>query len=217
MEEKILRYPGVDITVTYSLKRCIHAAECVKGLPLVFDANRKPWVDPDQASAEEVAEVIGRCPTGALKYVRHDDGPVEAKPSKNSVRVEASGPLYVYGAVTVKNAEGETVLEDTRIAFCRCGASKNKPFCDGSHTPAGFEDPGVLGEPKLKPVEGNEEPGMTVVLAANGPLLCDGVMEIAGTEDGSSQVGRKAALCRCGASSNKPYCDGTHKTIGFTG
>ena len=213
MEEKIIRYPGVDLTVTYDVKRCIHAGECVRGLPEVFDPDRKPWVDPDRAQADDVAAVIRRCPTGALKYLRHDGGDPKQPPATTGIRVDPGGPLFARGRITVKNADGDVILKDIRMALCRCGASSNKPLCDGAHTRIGFDAPGALGEPKLKPVEGDEPPGVTILTARNGPLLLEGVVEIEG--DGQKHVGRKCALCRCGSSSNKSYCDGTHKTIGF--
>ena len=68
MKKKPRVYEGRDITVEYDAARCIHVAECVKGLPAVFDPNRRPWVDPDAATADEIAAVVRRCPTGALHY-----------------------------------------------------------------------------------------------------------------------------------------------------
>ena len=218
MESKVISYPGVDVTVTYDLKRCIHAAECVKGLPAVFNPDKKPWVDPDLASADEVAEVIGHCPTGALKYKRHDDGAEEPIPTENAISIVENGPLYVRGDVTIYSSEGEELLKDTRIALCRCGASKNKPLCDMAHNKAGFKDVGGLGEVKFKQIE--LEPGTTglkITLANNGPLLLEGAVTLSSADGQASAEGSKGALCRCGASANKPFCDGTHKSIGFEG
>ena len=127
MQEKILQYPGVEVSVKYDLKRCIHAAECVKGLPGVFDPDKKPWIDPDQAGAEDVAEVVMRCPTGALKFIPHE-GDEEVVPDLNTVVIDPDGPLYIRGNLQIKNTDGELVLEDTRVALCRCGASRNKPL-----------------------------------------------------------------------------------------
>ncbi len=208
MKEKILTYKGTDTTVTYDLARCIHAAECVHGLPAVFDPKRKPWVDPDQADADAIEAVVHLCPTGALQMADRE----EAGDADATVRVEADGPLYVRGQLALHDAEGALLRTDTRVALCRCGASKNKPFCDNSHTEAGFTDPAVLGEPKLKDGEG--ERSLRITLARNGPLLLEGHVSVSGTSEGQ-QGGIKCALCRCGASNNKPYCDGTHKTIGF--
>ena len=87
MESKVIKYPGVDVTVSYDLKRCIHAAECAKGLPEVFNPEKKPWVDADQATAAQVVEVIQKCPTGSLTFTRHDGGAEEVADDANSVAV----------------------------------------------------------------------------------------------------------------------------------
>ena len=216
MESKVISYPGVDVTVKFDVKRCIHAAECVKGAPQVFDPDRKPWVSPDQGEAAELVEVIHRCPSGALSYVRHDGGAEEATPSSNSVDVVKDGPLYLRGDITILSSEGEVVSKETRVALCRCGASANKPLCDGSHTKAKFEDVGILQEVKMKPVEdAGDVTALTIKLAGNGPLLVEGPVTVTSADGAASADGSKAALCRCGASSNKPFCDGTHKKIGF--
>lgn len=135
-------YEGEDLTVFYDLKRCIHAAECVKALPDVFDPDRRPWIDPDEAEPDEVAAAVRRCPTGALRYRRHDGGPEEPV-AQASIRAIPDGPLHVRGAVELRNHEGTVVWRGTRAALCRCGASKNKPFCDNTHLDVAFttEDP----------------------------------------------------------------------------
>ncbi len=130
---KVHEYRGEDIVVTYDLGRCIHAAECVKGSARIFNPKRTPWVDPDQATADEVADVVSRCPTGALQYERLDGGPAEAAPETNRCTIEEAGPLQLHGSITVRGPDGDVRLEDTRVALCRCGLSVNKPFCDGSH------------------------------------------------------------------------------------
>ncbi len=104
---RIHAYKGRQLTVTFDTGRCIHAAECIRGLPRVFDAGRTPWVDPDAADAEEVWEVITRCPSGALKV---DGSKAEVPDAMNSVRVMVDGPLYVRARSRVINATGETVV-----------------------------------------------------------------------------------------------------------
>lgn len=216
MESKVISYPGVDVTVKFDLKRCIHAAECVKGAPRVFNVDKKPWIDPDQAEVAELVEVIHRCPSGALTYVRHDGGAEEATPAVNTVDVVENGPVYLRGDITLFSAEGELVSKEKRVALCRCGESKNKPLCDGAHTKAGFTDPGAIKEVKMKPVEdAGDMTSLTIKLAGNGPLLLEGPVTVTSADNSVSADGSKAALCRCGASSNKPFCDGTHKKIGF--
>jgi CDGSH-type Zn-finger protein/uncharacterized Fe-S cluster protein YjdI len=213
MDQKIHEYEGEAVDVTWDQLRCIHAAECVRGLPAVFDTDRRPWIDPDEADVDAVAEVVGRCPTGALHVERHDGCPAESVPERNTVTVATDGPLYVHGDVTLVDADGDTLLRDTRVALCRCGASANKPLCDGSHADVDFEAAGRV-ERGGDPVE--ETGDLTITGSRDGPLLLDGPFELGGDEDGTGFEDSDAALCRCGASSTKPFCDGTHGSIGFT-
>jgi CDGSH-type Zn-finger protein/uncharacterized Fe-S cluster protein YjdI len=209
MKSKLLEYKGDQITVTYDLARCIHAATCVKRLPAVFDVNKKPWIQPDNASADDVAAVVERCPSGALHSSR-----AEAPPTESKVRIAADGPIYVDAKAKLKTLAGEVLLEDTRLALCRCGQSKNKPLCDNAHIDAKFADPGSLGSPAGDGQDAEIEGELVIAAAPNGPLLLDGGCEIRGA-DGAVHRSKKAALCRCGLSSNKPYCDGSHATGGF--
>ena len=140
MKSKILHYSGEKAAVSYDVRRCIHAAACVHGLPDVFDPSRKPWIDPDRAEAEQLLQVIMRCPTGALHLERSDGEHAEPTPERNTAIVERNGPVYLRGELEIVTPEGEVLLKDTRIALCRCGASENKPFCDGSHVRVGFKE-----------------------------------------------------------------------------
>ena len=133
-------YRGSRIEVTFDLARCIHVAECVRGLPQVFDLDRRPWAHPDEADPAEVAEVVERCPSGALLYRRLDGGPDEAHGGTTVTPIK-DGPLRVVGSARVVLADGtEEVLP--RATLCRCGASRQQPFCDNAHLAAGFEAPG---------------------------------------------------------------------------
>jgi len=213
MADKVRSYEGEDIVVTYSLRRCIHAEECVHGLPAVFDPNRRPWIDSDQASADELAEVILRCPTGALQFTRKDGGAEESIPDQNAITINPDGPLYVYGNIEITLPDG-SVHTDTRVALCRCGATKNQPFCDNSHKDIEFKDPGRFQQVKLKPQKDDTGGPLKIQPARNGPLLVQGPLELIGSE--ARARGSQAALCRCGGSGNKPFCDGTHNKIGFS-
>lgn len=137
---KIFKYKSNDIEVLYDQKRCIHAAECVRGLPGVFDINRKPWIDPELATADEIAAVIKRCPSGALKFVHSDNSKQEVLNNAGRINVPQDGPLYISGDVTIIDQNGKEVTHEGRVALCRCGASKNKPFCDNSHKEISFHD-----------------------------------------------------------------------------
>lgn len=131
------RYEGDGITITWVAERCIHSAECVRGLPGVFDTDKRPWIDALGASADEIATVIDRCPSGALGYEREGEA-AEAPTGGVSIRVQRDGPLFVRGAVTMTDADGATIDLPVRAALCRCGASERKPFCDNSHARIGF-------------------------------------------------------------------------------
>ena len=213
MADKLRVYESDEVKVSWSSARCIHFQACVRGLHDVFDVEQKPWIQPGKASAEEVLEVVLRCPTGALHAERKDGETAEATPSENVISVAPDGPLYIHGDIQVKNAEGETVVEDTRVALCRCGASRHKPFCDGSHSEAGFKDSGAMAPNKLKNKDGADN--LTVTLAEDGPLRLEGKLELKTVADLTSYKGGGGALCRCGASKHKPFCDGSHREAGF--
>ena len=213
MASKVHRYNGQNVEVSYDAGRCIHAAECVHGLPKVFDPKARPWVDPDAATADELVAVVAACPTGALQVKRRDGGAGLEAPASNTLRVVEDGPVYARGELEILGTDGEVVIQDTRVALCRCGASANKPFCDGSHSKAEFSAAEGLGEGGVR--EGGADSGQLQVRpAANGPLIVEGPLTLCGGDE--ERAGSRTALCRCGASANKPFCDGTHARIGFT-
>ena len=212
MRQRLQRYDAEGISVTFEPARCIHAAECVRGLPEVFDPQRRPWVEPERAANEAIADVVRRCPTGALKFELTQRVESELALTVNSVEVRPRGPLYVRGELEISLPDGRT-LREPRMALCRCGASENKPFCDNSHIRIEFDDAGACGENRLAS-EGAESRTLRLRAAPGGPLLVNGPVEIRGSDD-ELQCGEKGALCRCGASEAKPYCDGSHRAIGF--
>lgn len=207
-------YDGEKITVHYDTRTCIHAAECVKGLPAVFNPENRPWVSPDEAAVSELTEVIARCPTGALTYERKDGGPAEQPAPENTVHVSADGPVFLAGDLRITDSEGTTVHR-TRAAICRCGASHVKPFCDNSHQKAEFHDPGVVGDAKTKPAEEGQT-ALEVRVLADGPVLLSGPHRLVDAKGETQLETGSGYLCRCGASQNKPFCDGKHKEAAFT-
>lgn len=210
MKERLHVFESPAITVTWSRRRCIHVAECVRGLPVVFEPGRAPWVEPARADADRVAEVVRRCPTGALHFERHDGGAAEAAPAVNVVVPDPDGPLYLSGDIEVVAEDGTPIVRDTRVALCRCGASKNRPFCDGTHWVAGFDDPGRLGEGGTA-ATGAAVPGpLRVAFGAGGPLYLEGRFVLGGAGGGVRRELSVAELCRCGRSRNRPFCDGSH-------
>jgi CDGSH-type Zn-finger protein len=189
----------------------------VRGAPAVFDPEARPWIQPANGDPAEIAAVVRRCPTGALT-VRHADGsPIEAPDSVNNLRVTADGPLYLRGRVVFEGGEHASQVEYMRVALCRCGQSKNKPLCDGSHNTAGFADTGCWKGTPADTTPGEPTGAVNVKPIRNGPLMLQGWVEFKAADGSTFVAGEKTWLCRCGQSSNKPFCDGTHKKIGFAG
>jgi len=144
-ENEARRRPGIErvyqnneIAVLWEPKLCIHAGNCFRGLPEVFQPESRPWVKVDADAADKIAEVVMTCPTGALHFERLDGGPQEPQPTETTIDARPNGPLYMRGKIRITGPGGQLIREDTRLALCRCGHSENKPFCDGSHRRAGF-------------------------------------------------------------------------------
>ena len=210
MGEQVQEYRGEKIVVRFDNAKCIHSRNCVLGRPEVFQANVPgAWIKPDNATAEYVVMTALACPSGAITYERNDGGAQEAPPPVNAVRVRENGPLAIHADIRI----GSTVTH-LRATLCRCGASKNKPYCDGSHTAAGFHS---TGEPPTQPSEPLAARNGTLVveLIKDGPLHLSGNLELVSGTGRTVNRTQEAWLCRCGDSKNKPYCDGTHKKIGF--
>ncbi|MFJ9952288.1 (4Fe-4S)-binding protein [Kitasatospora sp. NPDC091207] len=131
-------YRGAEIAVTFDPRVCRHAAECVRGLPAVFDTARRPWISPDAAEPGLVAEVVRRCPTGALTYRAADGGP-EVPQRPTTVRRTPDGRLLVRGELRVAGADG-AVREPPRAMLCGCGRSAEQPYCDRSGACGGAAD-----------------------------------------------------------------------------
>jgi uncharacterized Fe-S cluster protein YjdI len=139
-EENVRYYEGHGIVVHWEPSLCIHMANCVGHLREVFVPNARPWVQVDAATADEIAETIRTCPTGALRYERTDGASQEQPDDPMTVQPRPNGPLFMRGDIRVVDAIGGELRRTPRAAFCRCGASENKPFCDNSHLRIGFLD-----------------------------------------------------------------------------
>jgi uncharacterized Fe-S cluster protein YjdI len=134
----VKRYSKDDITVVWKPEICIHAGECVKRLPEVYRPDEKPWIDVSKAEKAELIEQIKACPSGALSFELPEEDESDSNPtSAVTLQVTPNGPIMVQGEVKLKvNGEERT---ESRLALCRCGASSNKPYCDGSHKSSDFK------------------------------------------------------------------------------
>jgi CDGSH-type Zn-finger protein/uncharacterized Fe-S cluster protein YjdI len=201
---------GEYLELQFEARRCIHSRFCVTWAPQVFLANVKgPWIHPDAMPVERLVEVAHACPSGAIRYRRLDGQSDETAPPVNLATLREAGPYAFRGELRI-----DGVPAGFRATLCRCGASKNKPFCDGSHHEIGFS---ATGEPPTGKTDMLAERAGVLAIdpQTNGPLRVRGNLEIL------SGTGRAVArltstyLCRCGGSANKPFCDGTHAKIGF--
>ena len=201
---------GKKVRIIFDAKKCIHSRGCVLSRPDVFVPNvQGEWIHPDAATPEAVAELAHQCPSGAIAYERLDGGANEHAPKVNLARVRENGPLAFHGEL---NIAGQPPT--FRATLCRCGASNNKPYCDGGHNAAGFSASGEVAAKEsaaLVQRDGAQE----IKPARNGPLLVSGAIEVVSGTGKTVNRTTNVAFCRCGHSANKPYCDGTHGKIGF--
>jgi len=201
---------GRSVTVLFEARRCIHSRHCVLEAPTVFKANTPgEWIFPDTAPLETVVEVAHRCPSGAIRYERHDGGPAESAPPVNTIRIRENGPYAVSAPIVLRGVD-----DGFRATLCRCGQSARKPWCDGSHATAGFVASGEPPTGSADPLASRDGP-LAVTPLRNGPLHVIGNLEIcAGTGRTVARV-TEARLCRCGQSRSKPFCDLSHVAAGF--
>jgi CDGSH-type Zn-finger protein/uncharacterized Fe-S cluster protein YjdI len=206
---------GKDVTIIFDSQRCIHARHCVLQTPTVFKANTPgQWIYPDTVNVESIVTVAQQCPSGAIRYARHDDGPEESAPAVNTLNVRENGPYALRAAIRLTAPNGSISDDGIRATLCRCGQSKRKPWCDGSHVAAQFVATGEppTGDTNALDVRNGE---IYVEPRLNGPLHIRGNLEIcAGTGRTVARV-TETRLCRCGQSNSKPFCDGSHIGAGF--
>jgi CDGSH-type Zn-finger protein/uncharacterized Fe-S cluster protein YjdI len=201
---------GDKVTIHFEAGKCVHSRNCVLSRPDVFVPNVEgEWIHPERATPDEVAALAANCPSGAITYERFDGIANEVAPIVNTVHVRENGPLAFHGALTI--ADSDTTF---RATLCRCGASSQKPYCDGSHAAAGFAATGEPPAVESKPLSVRNGP-LSMAPQANGPLKVTGSLEVVSGTGHTVNRTTLTALCRCGASANKPYCDGSHKRIGF--
>ncbi len=145
MKDITKEYTNGEVTIVWKPDLCIHSKICwnqTNGLPEVFNPRERPWVKPLGASTERVVSQVNKCPSGALSYyINNEKGEKKSGQLEESiVEVLENGPLMVYGNIVVRDSNGCETRKNKATAFCRCGASANKPYCDGSHTRIQFID-----------------------------------------------------------------------------
>jgi len=214
-DEEKYDFPGEKVDVVWDKRLCIHIGECGQAKGDLFVGGRKPWCQPDLVGPGEVKEVVARCPSGALFYKVKDGSEVENADAENTLLVVYNGPYYVRGDLDIEGAADDMPGVKYRAALCRCGLSKNKPFCDNSHEAGKFQDYGAVGEQGEELTESGGK--LSVSLMPDGPLILSGNLTIFAGSGRKAWQGTSVALCRCGASANKPFCDGSHTAAGFKG
>lgn len=137
--DEVESYRAAGITIHDNRSICAHAGFCSDGLASVFKYGAEPWIDPSGAEVQAIVETIRRCPSGALSY-SIDGRQAASLPATPRITVTKDGPYAVEGAVEVVDGRWAQGASKVRYTLCRCGASRNKPFCDGSHFAAGFKD-----------------------------------------------------------------------------
>jgi CDGSH-type Zn-finger protein len=138
LEDRVKTYEGNNITIYDNRGVCSHDESCTRLLPAVFDKDKRPWIDPDGASVAEIIDTIEKCPSGALSYGigsrRYQE--LDREPA---IQTTKDGPLKITGGIILKDDQGCQPECREHYTLCRCGESKNKPFCDGSHDAHDFK------------------------------------------------------------------------------
>ena len=137
-KNKVKRYKKDELTIVWEPSKCIHSGICVKMLPEVYDPNAKPWIQPENASVAELKAQIDKCPSGALSYELDASASAAVEKGLN-VEIMENGPILVKGKLNITLPSGSVESKDKTTAFCRCGASANKPYCDGAHRKIDFQ------------------------------------------------------------------------------
>ena len=135
--EKTVEYQSGDVTVIWKPALCMHSEKCWRGLPEVFKPGEKPWIQPEDTDEKSLMQQVDQCPSGALSYRYKGKAPTSGSVDI-TVEVAKDGPLIIKGDTTVVLPDGSSEKRPKLVALCRCGASDNKPYCDGSHKKMGF-------------------------------------------------------------------------------
>ncbi len=130
---------GEAVTIAYTPVLCSHAAECQSRAHAVFQPGQQPWVNPSHGSIASILDVMAACPSGALRVAVGDQEPQHLTTGDVDIRVEKNGPYHVRNVALDAEFNGVGASR-SKYVLCRCGLSKNKPFCDGTHHDARWKD-----------------------------------------------------------------------------
>lgn len=136
---KTKEYTNGELTIVWEPGICSHSEVCINCLPEVYNPYGKPWITIEKASTNQLIEQLNKCPSGALSYYMNDRGKSVATTKETEINVMPDGPLVVGGSIKVIDSEGNSISKTNKTAFCRCGGSGNKPYCDGTHAKIGFK------------------------------------------------------------------------------
>lgn len=147
MGKERLKYTNGEVTVVWKPKVCIHSTICWKGLIEVFNPKERPWIKMEGGTTEKIIEQVRQCPSGALSYYINTDEVKDDQPRKvvaesahiMKIEVTPNGPYLIKTECLIVHSDGREETKTGTVALCRCGASANKPYCDGSHKKSGFE------------------------------------------------------------------------------
>jgi CDGSH-type Zn-finger protein len=139
VKDKRDNYKGKKITIHDNRGICAHAGYCTGGLSSVFRLRHEPWINPDGTTVEEIIKTIRKCPSGALSYTI-EDIEYRNRDGVPSIFVAPNGPYVVSGSPDINDVEFGEGASKEHFTMCRCGGSKNKPFCDGTHWHIEFKD-----------------------------------------------------------------------------
>ncbi len=137
--DRLDTYQGKKITVYDNRSICAHAGICTDGLPAVFHNREGSFVNPDGARVAEIIDIVNQCPSGALNYIIDDESETRLI-GEASIFIAPNGPYVLKGKVVLLEFDKGKGGSESNCSLCRCGASKNKPFCDGSHWDINFTD-----------------------------------------------------------------------------
>lgn len=137
-KEIVKEYSHEDLTVVWKPNMCTHSTKCWKGLIQVFNPKNRPWINMEGATNERIKNQVEACPSGALSLKSDKETKTDSSEAINAQCLE-NGPLMIKGNIKITHSDGTTEIREKNTAFCRCGASENKPFCDGMHRKINFK------------------------------------------------------------------------------